>query len=95
MSVMPASKVLYVVVYRFIAYDLMSAMPGLRVLYVVVSHFIACDLMSVMPRSRLLYLVVCHFIVFARIGHDSNEVMDSTARIHGLPVWSISPRSDI
>jgi len=89
MSVMPRSRVLCVVVYHFIACDLMSAMPGSRVLYVVVCHFIAYDLMSVMPGSRVLYVVVCHFIVFARIGHDSNEVMDSTAQIHGLRVWSI------
>ncbi len=67
-------------------------MPRSRVLCVVVCHFIACDLMSVMPRSRVLYVVVCHFIVFARIGHDSNKVIDSTARIQGiqgLRVWSI------
>ncbi len=95
MSVMLALRVLYVVVYRFIACDLMSAMRGSRVPYVVVCHFIACDLMSVMPRLKVLYVVVCHFIIFAKIGHDSNEVMDSTARIHSLRVWSISPRLDI
>jgi hypothetical protein len=67
----------------------MSVMPRSRVLYVVVCHFIACLLKSVMPRSRVLYVVVCQFIVFARIGHDSNDVMDSTARIHGLRVWNI------
>jgi hypothetical protein len=36
-------------------------------------------------------VVVCHFFVFARIGHDSNEVIDSTAEFQVFKFGSLDP----